>query len=99
MNLNDAEMEKLAAIQAYAAEHGFYLNPDESVVERVVRGLILRHEKTGVYYCPCRLTSGDPEKDAGIACPCEHHEEEIRTQGHCHCYLLVSKEYYEKHRG
>lgn len=99
MARSEQEEAELAKIRAYATAHGFYLNPDEGVVERVVRGLLARKSKTGHAYCPCRMVSGDPARDQDIVCPCTHHADEIRQQGHCHCLLLVSKEYLEKHRG
>ena len=43
--------------------------------------------KFGQPYCPCRLRSGDEEKDRAIECPCVYHKDEVANQGSCHCRL------------
>ena len=45
-------------------------------------------DKHGERYCPCRIRSGDTEKDRLIICPCAYHEDEIENEGHCHCNLF-----------
>jgi ferredoxin-thioredoxin reductase catalytic subunit len=72
----------------YAAEKGYTLNPDERQLNAVIRGLVRNKLRHGEKYCPCRIRSGDPEKDRLIICPCAHHAEEIEGEGHCHCNLL-----------
>jgi len=75
----------------YAKEKGYILNPDERKLETVLRGLARNRERFGAAYCPCRLRSGDPEKDRIIICPCIYHEQEIEDQGFCHCRLFFKK--------
>ncbi len=89
MNLNDEEQAVYERIKTFAEEKGYALNPDGELVERVVRGLVKRKEKAGEYYCPCRMTTGKPEADRKIICPCDYHEEELREKGICHCRLLI----------
>ena len=74
--------------QEYSKEKGFVLNPDEKALERVLSGLSRNHLKFGAQYCPCRVKSGDKEKDKDIICPCVYHEEEIEESGACHCNLF-----------
>ncbi|MBP5233707.1 MAG: ferredoxin:thioredoxin reductase [Planctomycetes bacterium] len=76
-------------LAAYAKDKDFVFNPDASVRDRVIRGLAVRESKTGHRYCPCRLTSKDPEQNAKIVCPCAFHLEELARDGHCHCQLFV----------
>ena len=74
--------------RAYAAEKGYALSGDERQFNAVVRGLVRNKLKHGEKYCPCRIRTGDPEKDRLIICPCSFHEEEIEAEGHCHCNLF-----------
>jgi ferredoxin-thioredoxin reductase catalytic chain len=78
----------LSWIRRYAKEKGLALNPDDRQFRAVVRGLVRNRLRHGERYCPCRIRSGDPEKDRLIICPCSHHEEEIAAEGHCHCNLF-----------
>jgi ferredoxin-thioredoxin reductase catalytic chain len=75
-------------VRKYAEEKGYTLNPDERQFNAVLRGLVRNRLKHGEKYCPCRIRSGDPEKDRLIICPCTHHEKEIAGEGHCHCNLF-----------
>lgn len=90
--LQESEEEMLKWAKAYAHKHGFVLNPDEKTVGNVVRGLVKIKSKFGRPYCPCRIRTGDEEKDRKIECPCIYHEDEITKQGHCHCNLYFKKE-------
>ena len=73
----------------YARENGICLNPNQKIVESLINALIEREEKYGQGYCPCRVVSGDPEKDKDIICPCKFCLDEVKRDGHCHCFLFV----------
>ena len=75
--------------QDCAQKFGFRLNPDKKVVEMLIEKLIKNEAKYGARYCPCRIISGNPEKDKGKICPCEECEEEVEKDGYCHCRLFV----------
>jgi ferredoxin-thioredoxin reductase catalytic chain len=81
----EAKMLKWA--NGYARKHGWILNKDEKQLGTVIRGLVRNKNKFGRPYCPCRLRSGDEEKDRAIECPCVYHKDEVATQGSCHCRL------------
>ena len=81
----EAKMLKWA--KSYAQKHGRALNKDEKQLGTVIRGLVRNKKKFGRPYCPCRLRSGDEEKDRAIVCPCVYHKDEVATQGSCHCRL------------
>jgi ferredoxin-thioredoxin reductase catalytic chain len=83
---DEADMLKWA--HAYAQKQGFSLNTDERQLTTVIKGLVRNKTKFGRPFCPCRLRSGDEEKDRAIECPCVYHKEEIATKGQCHCNLF-----------
>lgn len=53
-------------ITDHATRNGYRLNPDERQREAVVRGIARNQERFGAGYCPCRVRSGDPERDRAI---------------------------------
>lgn len=75
--------------EEYAGKNEFVLNPDEQIVRTIIGGLLRNEDKHGARYCPCRLPSGDREKDKAIICPCVYHKDEIEKDGHCKCRLFV----------
>ena len=76
----------------YADSVGIALNPNEKIVDAIVKGLLRNKETKGDIYCPCRIVTGNTEKDKEIACPCVYHRGEIELQGKCHCQLFVKKD-------
>src|SRR5512137_2967820 len=78
----------LSWAKEYAEKKGLVLNNDDRQRNAVIRGLVRNRLKHGEKYCPCRIRSGDPEKDRLIICPCAYHEDEIEGEGHCHCNLF-----------
>jgi ferredoxin-thioredoxin reductase catalytic subunit len=87
-NSKDAE-ELEEEIEDYAPKVGIKVNPDAKRVDEVVKGLLAKRAKFGENYCPCRVVTGDKEKDEEIICPCVFHRGEIGLQGHCLCKLFV----------
>lgn len=75
-------------MQDYADSKGFVLNPNEKPLLGVLRGLLRNKQFKGDIYCPCRMVTGDKEKDKEIACPCVFHRGEIELQGKCKCTLF-----------
>jgi ferredoxin-thioredoxin reductase catalytic chain len=86
------EQEILDWAAAYAKKHGYKLNPEKKRLEGVIKGLAKNKQRFGERYCPCRIRSGDAEKDKNIVCPCIYHEKEIKDDGACHCNLFFSEE-------
>jgi ferredoxin-thioredoxin reductase catalytic chain len=83
----NAKDDMLKWAKGYAKKHNWSLNTDEKQLTTVIKGLVRNKTKFGKPYCPCRLRTGDEEKDRAIECPCVYHKEEVATQGHCHCHL------------
>jgi ferredoxin-thioredoxin reductase catalytic chain len=86
------EKEILDSVAEYAKKHGYLLNPEDKKLQNVIKGLAKNMQRFGKQYCPCRIRSGDTEKDKQIVCPCIFHEKEIEDQGSCHCNLYFQKE-------
>lgn len=92
MTYTEEEKKILESVMKYAKEHGYLLNPDDKKLENVIKGIARNKLRFGEQYCPCRIRSGDKEKDRLIVCPCIFHEEEIKDLGSCHCNLYFKKE-------
>lgn len=91
--------EELADTRKFArmvAEHqGWKLNPDEQFLKDLIEGLHTNKERYGYYLCPCRLGSGEKEKDKDIICPCDYSKPDIAEYGHCYCSLYLSPEFFD----
>ncbi len=75
-------------------ESGYFLNPDEEFTKNLIEGLLINQERYGYFACPCRLATGDKNKDLDIICPCDYRDEDINEYGNCYCGLYVSYEVY-----
>lgn len=74
---------------------GYYFNKDKERTHDLLEGLLQNKARYGYMSCPCRLASGDREKDRDIICPCEYREADVREYGSCYCNLYVSKAWNE----
>lgn len=72
---------------------GYFFNNDMEKVFELLQGLLVNKERYGFMVCPCRLSSGDREKDRDIICPCEYRTPDVKEYGTCYCSLYVSKEW------
>ena len=77
--------------QQYARSKKISLNPDQRILEAIIKNLLEKQEKFGQRYCPCRRITGSLEEDKKIICPCVYHLDEIEKDGHCLCRLFVKK--------
>ncbi|KPJ60824.1 MAG: ferredoxin thioredoxin reductase [Latescibacteria bacterium DG_63] len=93
--MNDVEelYENLKKIQG---AKGYHFANDKKRVFELLEGLLVNKKRYGYVSCPCRLASGDREKDRDIMCPCEYREQDVREYGSCYCNLYVSKEWNER---
>jgi len=91
-----SEVEKFYGLLKKAQEpKGFYFSNDKEMVFSLIQGLLDNKNRYGYMCCPCRLASGDREKDKDILCPCVYREEDFQKYGSCYCNLYVSKEWNE----
>ncbi|MCF8040717.1 MAG: ferredoxin:thioredoxin reductase [Desulfarculaceae bacterium] len=70
---------------------GFYFNQDMERTMGLMEALLVNKERYGYMCCPCRLASGDREKDADIICPCVYREPDVAQYGSCFCNLYVTQ--------
>jgi len=74
---------------------GYFFNKDRERVNDILEGLLTNKERYGYMSCPCRLASGDRQKDKDIICPCAYREQDVAEYGSCYCNLYVSREWNE----
>ena len=72
-------------------------NPDEDIVERVLKGLTNNKLLYGKRFCPCFVVEEKDGKYVSVdnrICPCKPAiEKEIPKEGVCHCGIFCSEEY------
>jgi ferredoxin-thioredoxin reductase catalytic subunit len=91
-----SETEKLYEMLKKVQEpKGYYFNEDKERVFELLEALILNKKRYGYMSCPCRLASGDREKDKDILCPCVYRAPDVEEYGSCYCNLYVSKAWNE----
>jgi len=84
--------EKLYEVLKEAQESkGYHFNRDRTAVLQLLEGLLVNRDRYGYMSCPCRLASGDYQRDRDIICPCEYRERDIEEFGSCYCNLYVSQ--------
>lgn len=69
---------------------GYYFNANKEQTFQLLRGLLTNKDRYGYMVCPCRLSSGDREKDMDIICPCDYRKPDVQEYGACFCGLYVS---------
>lgn len=74
---------------------GFFFNADRQLVMDLLEALLHNKKRYGYMCCPCRLASGDREKDRDIICPCDYREPDVAEYGSCFCGLYVSRAWNE----
>lgn len=91
------EVEKLFEMLRKIQEpKGYYFNKDRERVFELLEALLVNKGRYGYMSCPCRLASGDRERDKDIVCPCVYREPDVREYGSCYCNLYVSREWNEE---
>jgi ferredoxin-thioredoxin reductase catalytic chain len=63
-----------------------------------VDGLLTNEDRYGYWACPCRLASGDKQRDLDIICPCDYRDPDLYDWGACYCALYVSEDVLEGKR-
>jgi len=71
---------------------GYHLNPDQEFTRGLVEGLLTNEQRYGYWACPCRLATGDKQKDLDVICPCDYRDADLVQWGACYCALYVSDE-------
>jgi len=81
-----------------AEASGYHLNPDREFTRGLVEGLLTNEQRYGYPACPCRLATGDKQKDLDVICPCDYRDADLVDWGACYCALYVSDEILEGQR-
>lgn len=84
----DQLYEQLRKVQE---PRGYFFNKDRALVVDLLQALLINKERYGYMSCPCRLASGDREKDRDIICPCAYRNSDVAEFGSCYCALYVSR--------
>ena len=75
---------------------GYYFNSDREWTLNIIGDLLVNKARYGYMACPCRLASGERERDRDILCPCAYRAADVQEYGSCYCNLYVSREWNEK---
>jgi ferredoxin-thioredoxin reductase catalytic chain len=75
---------------------GYYFNKDKERVSELLEALLKNRARYGYMSCPCRLASGDRDRDKDILCPCVYREPDVKEYGSCYCNLYVSEAWNEE---
>lgn len=88
----EEEVKKLyVRLDREARQSGYHLNPDIEFTKELVYGLLVNEKRYAYLACPCRLASGEKEKDLDIICPCNYRDPDLNDYGACYCALYVSE--------
>ncbi len=82
-------------LRALNEPKGYYFNRNRERTIELLQGLLTNKDRYGYMACPCRLASGDRDKDRDIICPCDYRDPDVSEFGSCYCNLYVSKEWNE----
>ncbi len=74
---------------------GYFFNNDKEWTFNLLRGMLTNKDRYGYMACPCRLASGNREKDKDIICPCVYRKPDVEEFGACYCQLYVSPDWNE----
>ena len=96
MTANVTEEEKYYELFKKIQEpQGYFFNKDRRWTLGIIGDLLVNKSRYGYMACPCRLASGDRDKDRDILCPCAYRKQDVQEYGSCYCNLYVSKEWNE----
>ncbi len=81
--------------EADAKTYGYFLTPQQDLLQMFLEGLKTNEERYGYPSCPCRLATGNLELDRDIICPCDYRDPDVAQYGACYCRLYVNKAVFE----
>lgn len=87
-----AESDILENMKSDAERNGYFMCPDEELLDDLIAGLVTNEERYGYASCPCRIAVNIKTYDADIICPCEYRDADVDEFGMCYCALFVSEE-------
>ena len=84
----------VSAIENFAEESEFCVNPDKEKVSMLLEGIFNNEENYGLKYCPCRMIEKDLERDIKLICPCNfiiHETYKDKDDGECWCGMFIKR--------
>lgn len=89
----DTSPEVIKAWHEFAERNGTIKVWEESdSVLRLSVGVLENMKNKGLKYCPCRITTGDQDKDLKLICPCNFLAQQTWKEfGECWCGLFVKR--------
>lgn len=81
-----------------ANKTGYYLNPDVDYCEMLLENIKVNEDRYSYAACPCRLASGEREKDLDLICPCDYRDKDLNEYGFCFCGLYVTRDVIENNK-
>ncbi|MFP4545421.1 MAG: ferredoxin-thioredoxin reductase catalytic domain-containing protein [Methanomassiliicoccales archaeon] len=86
----DTKERLLQVWEDFTGQNDYELNEDREAVEMLASGVLHNQESGGLKYCPCRATTGEPDKDLLLVCPCNFPaQQRYREDRECWCSLFV----------
>ena len=77
-----SQVEKLyESLKGIQEPKGYSFSRDRQRVDELLEALLKNRERYGYMVCPCRLASGERQKDADIICPCAYREADVKEFG------------------
>ncbi len=90
------DVQKLyQSLREIQEKKGYFFNRNQETVFELLEALLVNKKRYGYMVCPCRLASGDREKDRDILCPCAYRAQDVEEYGSCYCNLYVSDQWNE----
>ncbi len=84
--------ELRGAWDKFTEKNDFMLNPDKTLVDKIMDGLLENEKSHGLKLCPCRLRDGTKERDLKLICPCNFKTQDVwKNEGRCWCGLFVKR--------
>jgi len=88
----DTSADVIDAWKDFAQKTDFKLWEEEESVRTLSEGVLENMRNKGLKFCPCRITTGDREKDLKLICPCNFKSQQTwKEYGECWCGLFVKK--------
>jgi len=88
----------LLAIERFAEDNEFMVNPDKEGVDTLLEGIFNNEKNHGLKYCPCRLATKEFSEDLKLVCPCNfriHETYKDQDNGECWCGLFIKRKKHE----
>ncbi|MBM3302625.1 MAG: hypothetical protein FJY85_22070 [Deltaproteobacteria bacterium] len=78
--------------EAFTKGQDFRLEDSQENIRTLATGELENMRKHGLKYCPCRIPTGDFDRDLRLICPCNFKTQQYwKENGECWCGLFVKR--------